>query len=248
MSEGLTEGWFPTWNEDLNEGTFGCSPERKPKGGYVRMFPQNENRNEGTFAKTTLWRNRPFVSSRICTGTLGVTLKRTSCLFVLFEGYCCKTPLSEWNAYLGGRLMCTNKCAQPEGHVQRLGGLLSNHPNQNKRNNKLSNEKVHCQKVSATFPCSLKCRKFQGKCKNATFSRTVFANEKTHFGPTLNTCISRCMAGSTKKPSFLAIFCSSACARLLVHVGYPLIAVKEHRDWRQDAKRRGAHLTCSFGS
>ena len=35
-------------------------PERKPERGYVRMFPQNENRNEGTFAKTTLLRNRPF--------------------------------------------------------------------------------------------------------------------------------------------------------------------------------------------
>ena len=25
-------------------------PERKPERGYVRMFPRNENRNEGTFA------------------------------------------------------------------------------------------------------------------------------------------------------------------------------------------------------
>ena len=31
-------------------------PERKPKRGYVRIFPRNENRNEGTFTK-----NRPFV-------------------------------------------------------------------------------------------------------------------------------------------------------------------------------------------
>ena len=29
-------------------------PERKPERGYVRMFPRNEIRNEGTFAKTTL--------------------------------------------------------------------------------------------------------------------------------------------------------------------------------------------------
>ena len=34
-------------------------PERKPQRGYDRMFPWNENRNEGTFAKTTLLRNRP---------------------------------------------------------------------------------------------------------------------------------------------------------------------------------------------
>ena len=25
-------------------------PERKPERGYIRMFPRNENRNEGTFA------------------------------------------------------------------------------------------------------------------------------------------------------------------------------------------------------
>ena len=33
-----------------------------PKGWFWRMFPRNENRNEGTFAKTTLLRNRPFIS------------------------------------------------------------------------------------------------------------------------------------------------------------------------------------------
>ena len=51
-------------------------PERKPERGYVRMFPRNEklergyvrmfprneNQNEGAFAKTTLLRNRPFIS------------------------------------------------------------------------------------------------------------------------------------------------------------------------------------------
>ena len=35
-------------------------------GGFWRMFPQNENRNEGTFAKTTLLRNRPFISQWAC--------------------------------------------------------------------------------------------------------------------------------------------------------------------------------------
>ena len=61
-------------------------------------------------------------------------------------------------------------------------------PEPKPKNNKLSNEKVHCRKVSATFSRSLKCCNFQGKCKNEIFSRTVFANEKTHLGPTLNTC------------------------------------------------------------
>ena len=40
---GFAKGWFP-------------------KGWFWRMFPWNENRNEGTFAKTTLLRNRPFIS------------------------------------------------------------------------------------------------------------------------------------------------------------------------------------------
>ena len=35
---------------------------RFPKGWFRRMFSRNENRNEGTFAKTTLLRNRPFIS------------------------------------------------------------------------------------------------------------------------------------------------------------------------------------------
>ena len=39
-------------------------PERKPERGYVRLFPLNESRNEGAFAKTTLLRNRPFVSQK----------------------------------------------------------------------------------------------------------------------------------------------------------------------------------------
>ena len=39
-------------------------PERNFVGqrGYVRMFPRNENRNESTFAKTSLLRNCPFGS------------------------------------------------------------------------------------------------------------------------------------------------------------------------------------------
>ena len=34
-NRGMAKGWFP-------------------KGWFWRMFPRNENRNEGTFAKTTL--------------------------------------------------------------------------------------------------------------------------------------------------------------------------------------------------
>ena len=105
---------------------------------------------------------------------------------------------------------------------QRLGGLLSNHPNRNQKDEEFSNEKVYCRKVSATFSRSLKCWEIQGECKIVIFSRTVFANEKTHFGTNIEHMQSRCMAGSAKKPSFLAIFCSSACARLSVRVWCPL--------------------------
>ena len=38
------------------------APERKPEQRFVRMFPRNENRNKGTFAKITLLRHRPFIS------------------------------------------------------------------------------------------------------------------------------------------------------------------------------------------
>ena len=33
-------------------------PERKPERGYIRMFPRNENRNEGTFACSPGTKNR----------------------------------------------------------------------------------------------------------------------------------------------------------------------------------------------
>ena len=95
---------------------------------------------------------------------------------------------------------------------------------------KLSNEKVHCRKDSATR--ALKCRQFQRKCNNAIFrGPTVFANDKTHLGPTLEFehMQSRCMPGSAKKPSFLASFGSWACARLLVRVSCPLNNIWEHK-------------------
>ena len=49
---------FPL-NENRNEGTFGCSPRTKT-GTKVRSHVSPERKNEGTFAKTTLLRNRPF--------------------------------------------------------------------------------------------------------------------------------------------------------------------------------------------
>ena len=54
----------------------------KPERGYVRMFLWNENRNEGTFAKTTLLRNRPFVSQRFL--KLGEPGRYQVCLVTTF--------------------------------------------------------------------------------------------------------------------------------------------------------------------
>ena len=38
-------------------------PERNPERGYIRMFPQNENRNEGTFACSPGTKTRTSVHS-----------------------------------------------------------------------------------------------------------------------------------------------------------------------------------------
>ena len=44
-NRGLTKGWF-----SKRVVLADVPPERKPERGYIRMFPRNENRNEGTFA------------------------------------------------------------------------------------------------------------------------------------------------------------------------------------------------------
>ena len=46
---GLTKGWF-----SKRVVLADVPQERKPEWGYIRMFPRNENRNEGTFA-CSLW-------------------------------------------------------------------------------------------------------------------------------------------------------------------------------------------------
>ena len=82
LSKPLTKGWFSKWVVVAD-----VPPEREPERGYIRMFPRNENRNkgtfacspgtkigtrvvcmfprnEGTFAKTALLGNHPFVNPR----------------------------------------------------------------------------------------------------------------------------------------------------------------------------------------
>ena len=44
----------------------------------------------------------------ICTCAMGILLKWTSCLFVLFD--CCEMPMSEWNAYHPGINYCKFNC------------------------------------------------------------------------------------------------------------------------------------------
>ena len=61
-----------------------------------------------------------------------------------------------------------------------------------------------------------------GKVPKWNFLGAFSTNEKTHLGPTLNTCKVGTWWATLKIFSFLAIFCSSACACLLVHVRCPL--------------------------
>ena len=59
----LPKGWF--WRmgtKKRNEGTFGCCPVPKTETKVRSHVLRYQNRNEGTFAKTTPLRNRPFVS------------------------------------------------------------------------------------------------------------------------------------------------------------------------------------------
>ena len=82
--------------------------------------------------------------------------------------------------------MCTDKCAQLEGHFQRLEASV-----QTPGPNIFSSETAHCQHISATFsnfPRSLMCNALQGKCKNASFPWTVIDSGTTHLSPTMNTC------------------------------------------------------------
>ena len=72
------KGWFWRmfpWNENRNEGTFGCSPgtrtgtrvhsdvppERELERGYVRMFPRNERPERGYVRQ-----NHPFAKPPLC--------------------------------------------------------------------------------------------------------------------------------------------------------------------------------------
>ena len=83
---------FPR-NENRNEGTFGCSPKRKPERGYVCMFPRNGNRHirqKPPFWKTTLLSTPEFL---------------------VFQDACCsnkENPSVYWHLALSCPLMASN--------------------------------------------------------------------------------------------------------------------------------------------
>ena len=64
--------------------------------------------------------------------------------------------------------MCTNKCAQPEGHFGVLG------PPEQKKDDKFSNKKVHCRKVSATFFALSEMLGIPGRVKKCNFFADSF--------------------------------------------------------------------------
>ena len=59
-------------------------PERKPERGYVRMFPRNENRNQGTFAcspgtktgRGYIRQNHPLTKPPFCLPVILVLFKK----------------------------------------------------------------------------------------------------------------------------------------------------------------------------
>ena len=62
------------------------------------MFPRNENRNKGTFAKTTLLRNRPFISNHVERACNLAAQRKIMALFLRLQfaskpRSLCQTPL-----------------------------------------------------------------------------------------------------------------------------------------------------------
>ena len=131
--------------------------------------------------------------------------------------------------------MCTTR--RP---FQRLEGLLSNHLDQNQEEQQIIKWESALPKSFCNFFALSKMQQFPGKMQKCNFFADRFRKWENSLGTTVEHMQSRCMAGSAKKLSFLAIFCSSVCARLLVHVRCPA----EYANWNQviqnfgTAKRR----------
>ena len=72
-------------------------PERKPERGYVRMFPRNGNRNEGTFGKNHPFAKPPFYLP-----------------VIVFMGY--RTIIARYVAKWGIAQMCLCKLSTTGGY------------------------------------------------------------------------------------------------------------------------------------
>ena len=123
----LTKGWFP-------------------KGWFRRMFPRNENRNEGTFAKTTLLRNRPFSATAkrgfwkrgncVKFGFLALTFLSSSYLWRLFGHLCSNVtpemdpcwategPKTQPLSSLRGALRSAEICGKIFGKMRKLSEIV----------------------------------------------------------------------------------------------------------------------------
>ena len=127
-----------------------------------------------------------------------------------------KHPPFRMKPHFAARLMCTDTTGRPFSASWRP---REQSPGPNPNNDKLSSEKVYCRNISATSSRFLKCSSSRESAKTHFFRRPLSqmwkVHWKPHLGPTLN---NRCMVAGAKEPSFRAIFCSSAYARLLVHV------------------------------
>ena len=84
-----------------------------------------------------------------------------------------------------------------------------------------------------------------GKVPRCNFFADSFREWKDSLGTNIEHVQSRCMVGSANKPSFLAILCSSACARLLVHVRCPLTYIVRMEYFHVFARARRQALHAS---
>ena len=110
-----------------------------------------------------------------------------------------------------------------EGNFQRLESLLAITRTKIQATTNYE-ARVHCRKVSATFSRSLKFSRFQGVRQKCNFFADRVRKRENPKGTSNGYLQSRFMVGGAKVPSFLAIFCSSACAHMLVHVSCSLIS------------------------
>ena len=116
--------------------------------------------------------------------------------------------------------MCTNTCAQPEGHFQRFGGLLRNHPDQIQTMSNHQVRKRTAEKFLQTLRAlRLKCSNFQENCKMQFFADR-FRKWENSLGTNIEHMPSRCMADGAEDLHSL-LFSAHRPARLLVHVRCP---------------------------